>query len=58
METEGLGANPSQMVNYVHPVAYASRSTSATERHYSITELETLAVVCILELISLVTIWQ
>ena len=44
---EGLGAILSQKKSdgKLHPVAYASRSTSSAERHYSTTELETLAVV-------------
>jgi len=51
METDasidGLGAILSQKKSdgKLHPVAYASRSTSVVEKHYSITELETLAVV-------------
>ena len=51
METDAnideLGAILSQKKSdgKLHPVAYTSRSTSAAERHYSITELETLAVV-------------
>ena len=44
---EGLDAILSQKKSdgKLHPVAYASRSTSSAERHCSITELETLAVV-------------
>jgi len=44
---KGLGAVLSQQHNdhHLHPVAYASRSLSAPEKNYSITELETLAVV-------------
>ena len=43
----GLGAVLSQPQpdQKSHPIAYASRSLSASERNYSITELETLAVV-------------
>ena len=42
-----LGAISSQrkIDDKLHPVAYASRSTSSAEKHYSVTELETLAVV-------------
>ena len=44
---QGLGAILSQTQNdgKRHPVAYASRTLSSTERHYTVTELETLAVV-------------
>ena len=51
METDasvqGLGAVLSQLQSNgeVHPVAYASRALSVTEKRYAITELETLAVV-------------
>lgn len=43
----GVGAVLSQPQEdgQLHPVAYASRSLSAPERNYAITELETLAVV-------------
>ena len=44
---QGLGAVLSQLQSNgeIHPVAYASRALSATEKRYAITELETLAVV-------------
>ena len=43
----GLGAVLSQLQQdgFCHPVAYASRSLTAAERNYGITELETHAVV-------------
>ena len=43
----GIGAVLSQVQEdaKLHPVAYASRSLSSAERNYSVTELETLAVV-------------
>ena len=44
---QGLGAILSQVQNdgYLHPLAYASRSLSHSEKNYVITELEALAVV-------------
>ena len=44
---KGIGAILSQVQkdDHRHPVAYASRSLTAAERNYGITELETLAVV-------------
>ena len=51
METDesilGLGAILSQYQSdeKLHPVAFTSRALSASEKNYSITELETLAVV-------------
>jgi len=43
----GLGAilPQEQVDNKLHPVAYASRALSSTEKRYAITDLETLAVV-------------
>ena len=43
----GLGAvlSQKQMDQKLHPVAYASRALNPTEKNYSVTELETLAVV-------------
>ena len=47
---EGLGAvlSQSQEDGLLHPVAYTSRSLTPAERKYSITELETLAVVWVI----------
>jgi len=44
---KGLEAVLSQLQDdgQVHPIAYASRALSEPEKHYAITELETLAVV-------------
>ena len=44
---QGLGAILSQVQNddQLHPLAYASRSLSRSEKNYAVTELETLAVV-------------
>ena len=44
---QGLGAvlSQKQLDGRHHPIAFASRALSPTERNYSITELETLAVV-------------
>ena len=43
----GLGAvlSQKQIDQKLHPVAYASRALNPTEKNYSVTELETLAVV-------------
>ena len=47
LSVKGIGAILSQVQRdgQCHPVAYASRSLTAAERNYDITELETLAVV-------------
>lgn len=44
---QGIGAVLSQQQSdgHLHPVAYTSRALYPAESHYSITELETLAVV-------------
>ena len=44
---QGLGAILSQLQDdsKLHPLVYASRSLSPSEKNYAITELETLAVV-------------
>jgi len=44
---QGLGAFFSQVQDdgKLHPVAYASRALNPSEKNYSVTELETLAVV-------------
>lgn len=46
----GIGAMLTQSINgKEHPIAYMSKSLSAAERNYSITERETLAVITALE---------
>lgn len=46
----GVGAMLTQTINSrEHPIAYMSRSLSASEQNYSITERETLAVITALE---------
>ena len=47
LETEGVGGVLAQTQDdgKLHPVAYASHALSTAERNYSITELETLAMV-------------
>ena len=43
----GLGAVLAQLQSdgFAHPIAYASRALSPSERNYGITDLETLAIV-------------
>lgn len=50
MSAQGLGAILSQKQEdgQIHPVAYASRALSPTERNYGITEMETLVVVWVI----------
>ena len=44
---QGLGVVLSQVQDYgkLHPVAYTSQALNPSEKNYSVTELETLAIV-------------
>ena len=54
---KGLGAVLSQQQE-LHPVAYASRALNHSEKNYSVTELETLAVVVGHHALSFLPLWK